>query len=40
MDGQRAIQGRVSTDGLRGTAARPCERPAPCAGPGIRSRMP
>src|SRR5690606_17919794 len=29
----RASQGRVSTDALRGTAARPCERPARCARP-------
>jgi len=34
------IQGRVSADRLRGTAARPCERPAPCAGPDSRLREP
>src|SRR5690606_19059026 len=34
MDILRARRGRVSTDGSRGTAARPCERPAHCAGPG------
>ncbi|HRP73877.1 MAG TPA: hypothetical protein PK743_14745, partial [Luteimonas sp.] len=33
MDVLRASQGRVSADGLRGTAARPRERPACCAGP-------
>ncbi len=33
MDGARPSQGRVSVDCLRGTAARPRERPARCAGP-------